>query len=262
MRYIIITKKTIIICGAVILAIALFFCIFKVNEEFVIANTKNKLLPIYSVQRNDKKIAISFDAAWGNEDTEQLISILKRFNAKATFFVVGEWVDKFPNSVKALADAGHDIENHSDTHPHMPKLSHTDMIKEINDCNNKIQNITKRRPQLFRPPYGDYDNNLIKAVSEQGMFCIQWDVDSLDWKNKTAFEIENKVVGKVNDGSVVLFHNAAKNTPEALPDILEKLTQKGYEFVTVSELIYLDNYYIDHTGRQHVNPITSLSSFN
>ncbi|MGN0173444.1 MAG: polysaccharide deacetylase family protein, partial [Acutalibacteraceae bacterium] len=116
------------------------------------------------------------DAPWGNEDTENLIEIFKKYNVKVTFFVVGEWVDKYPESVKALSDAGHEIMNHSNTHPHMPQLSIEKMTEEINACNDKIEKITGKRPTLFRAPYGDYDNNLIDVLSSLNMYCIQWDV--------------------------------------------------------------------------------------
>lgn len=167
--------------------------------------------------------------------------------------MVGEWVDKYPESVKALADAGHEIMNHSDTHPHMPQLSIEKMTEQINACNDKIEKITGRRPTLFRAPYGDYDNNLIDALSSLNMYCIQWDVDSLDWKDYTADKISERVLSKVRPGSICLFHNAAKHTPEALPIILEKLIADGYEIVPISQLIMTNNFTINHEGRQIAN---------
>ena len=202
----------------------------------------------------DQKIcSISFDAAWGNEDTEDLIRILEKYNVKTTFFVVGSWVDKYPESVKQLSDAGHEVMNHSDTHPHMTKLSKEDMLKELNSCNDKIQKITGVRPTLFRPPYGDYSNDVISTVRENQMYTIQWDTDSLDWKDLSKEDIFKRVTENVKPGSIVLFHNAAKNTPQALPMILEKLTNDGYKIVPISELIIKDNFTIDHTGKQIPN---------
>ena len=208
------------------------------------------MLPIYCVDTEKKCVALTFDAAWGNEDTQDLIDTLKKYNAKATFFLVGSWVDKYPESVKALADAGHSIQNHSNSHPNLPQLSTEGITKEITLCNEKIQKITKKCPTLIRPPYGDYSNNVIEAVNGLGMYTIQWDVDSLDWKDLSADEIYNRVVNKVQNGSIVLFHNAALNTPEALGKILETLSKDGYKFVTVEELIYKKDYTIDHTGKQ------------
>jgi len=188
---------------------------------------------------------------WGNEDTQELIEILGRYKVKATFFVVGEWVDKYPESVKALHDAGHEIINHSNTHAHYPQLSVDEIVADLNACNDKIERVTGVRPNLVRLPYGDYDDNAINAVRSIGMEPIQWDVDSLDWKDLSAAEITQRVTSKVGPGSIVLFHNAALHTPEALPEIIETLLQEGYTFVPISEIILDGEYTIDHTGRQH-----------
>lgn len=210
-----------------------------------------KDLPIYSVEKGEEKIcSISFDAAWGNEDTHDLIQILEKYNVKTTFFVVGGWVDKFPESVKELNDAGHEIMNHSDTHPHMPKLDAAQMQQEIKACDDKIEAVTGKRPILFRPPYGDYNDAVVKNLRDMGHYTVQWDVDSLDWKNLSPDAIYDRVVKRVQPGSIVLFHNAAKNTPAALPRILETLTNDGYKIVPISELIYRENFTVDHAGKQ------------
>ena len=129
---------------------------------------------------------------WGNEDTQELIDILDRFQVKATFFVVGDWVDKYPESVKALHDAGHEVMNHSNTHAHYPQLSPQAVVDDLNACNDKIEAVTGVRPTLVRLPYGDYDDNAIRAVRSIGMEPIQWDVDSLDWKELPAQEIAQR----------------------------------------------------------------------
>lgn len=218
----------------------------------VTASTPKRLLPIYAVGREegDKVISLSFDAAWGNEDTETLIEILGKYNIKATFFLVGEWVTKYPESVKALSDAGHEIMNHSDTHPHMSKLSREQMASEINACNDRIEAITGVRPTLFRAPYGEYCDALIEVLAGLGMYCIQWDVDSLDWKDPTPQAIADRVCKMVRPGSICLFHNAAKNTPAALPGLIERLVADGYGFAPISQNIYKEEYHIDHEGRQ------------
>ena len=214
------------------------------------ASATARQLPIYCVQRDQKLVSISFDAAWGNEDTQQLIDILGQYNVKATFFVVGEWADKYPESVKALAEAGHEVMNHSNTHAHYPQLSVDEVVADLNACNDKIEAITGVRPTLVRLPYGDYDDNSISAVRSIGMEPIQWDVDSLDWKDLPAEEITQRVTSRVQPGSIVLFHNAALHTPEALPAILSTLLQEGYTFVPISQIILTQPYTIDHTGRQ------------
>lgn len=196
---------------------------------------------------NDRRTLTS---PWGNEDTQQLIDILGKYNVKATFFVVGEWVDKYPESVKALHDAGHEIMNHSNDHAHFNSLSTDEIIEDLNACNDKIEAVTGVRPTLFRCPYGEYDDHVINAVRSIGMEPIQWDCDSLDWKDLSVTDITKRVTSKVQPGSIVLFHNAAKNTPEALPSIIEYLLQEGYTFVPISEIILKGEYTIDHTGRQ------------
>lgn len=218
------------------------------------ASATPRQLPIYCVQRDQKMVSLSFDAAWGNEDTQQLIDILGKYGVSATFFVVGEWVDKYPESVLALHEAGHEVMNHSDDHAHFTKLSQTEMQQNINACNDKIEAVTGVRPTLFRPPYGEYDDHVVLATRALGMEPIQWDVDSLDWKDLSAADITQRVTGKVQSGSIVLFHNAAKHTPEALSGILDYLLQEGYTVVPISQLILPGehgvDYTIDHTGRQ------------
>ena len=225
-----------------------------VNSPAVVASATKRQLPIYCVQRDQKMLSISFDAAWGNEDTQQLIDILGKYDIKATFFVVGDWVDKYPESVKALHDAGHEVMNHSNHHDHFSKLSREEIVADVNACNDKIETVTGVRPTLIRPPYGEYDDNVISAIRSAGMEPIQWDVDSLDWKEIPASEITQRVTSRVQPGSIVLFHNAAKHTPEALPGLIEAILQQGYTFVPISELIlpgeYNTDYTIDHTGKQ------------
>ena len=228
---------------------ALMFAVVNVPAVISASGTARQL-PIYCVQRDQKVVSISFDAAWGNEDTGQLIEILGKYQIPATFFVVGEWVDKYPQSVKQLHEAGHEIQNHSNTHAHYPQLSAGEVVADLNTCNDKIEGVTGVRPTLVRLPYGDYDDMSINAVRSIGMEPIQWDVDSLDWKDLSAGEITKRVTTKVGPGSIVLFHNAAKHTPEALPDIIETLLRDGYTFVPISQIILKGDYTIDHTGRQ------------
>ncbi len=252
MRFFIITKRHLTVALSLILGFGIL-TVGVFSYQSLAAN--DRLVPIYCVDdNNQKKIAISFDAAWGNEDTEELISILDKYKVKATFFVVGSWVDKFPESVKQLSDAGHDVQNHSNSHPHMPKLSVQQMTEELNTCNEKISAITGKKPTLFRAPYGDYNNTMLETVTKNDMYTIQWDVDSRDWKSDyTTDMIVRGVCDNAKSGSIVLFHNAAKNTPKALPIILETLIAEGYQFELISDLIYKDNYTIDHSGKQIKN---------
>ncbi len=254
MKIFVITKKTGI---ALAVTLALMFSLIYIGKAELLPTSSTKRdLPIYCVQKaeNDKVVALSFDAAWGNEDTGKLIEIMDKYKVKTTFFVVGGWVDKFPESVKQLSDAGHEIMNHSDTHPHMTQISVEKMKQEVESCDKKIEAITGKKPTLFRAPYGDYDNKVVGTMRDTGHFTIQWDVDSLDWKDLSASEITDRVLKKVKPGSICLFHNAALHTPEALPMIIESLQKDGYKIVPVSELIYKENFTIDPSGMQIPNP--------
>lgn len=210
----------------------------------------DRKLPIYSVDTQEKKIAISFDAAWGADYTDDLLKILKDHNVKTTFFLVGIWVDKYPDMVKKISDEGHEIGNHSAKHPKMSTLSKEQIIEELNSTSKKIEDITGKPTVLLRPPFGDYNNRLVETSHELGYQVIQWDVDSLDYKDYGTEAIVDRVLKKVSNGSIVLFHNNATYTSKALPIILDKLQAEGYKIVPISELILQENYYIDHTGRQ------------
>lgn len=254
MKIWVISKKHGIILAAVLLILSVLIVLG--NYQITSVSKTQKDLPIYCVDKGEEKVlSISFDAAWGNEDTQTLIDILDKYNVKATFFVVGGWVDKYPESVKALHDAGHEIMNHSDTHPHMTQISTAKMAEELNACSDKIEKVTGTRPTLFRAPYGDYNDSVVQTVRENGCFTIQWDVDSLDWKDLSGTEIYERVTSKVKPGSIVLFHNAALHTPEALPNIIEKLQSDGYKFVPISELIFKENYAIDPSGKQYTQEV-------
>lgn len=207
-------------------------------------------LPIYSVDRGDKKIAITFDCAWENSNTNALIDILDEYDARGTFFVTGDWCDRYPEDVKKFHDAGHEVENHSDQHPHVAGMNVNDLINDTKECSRKIEMITGEAPRLYRAPYGEFDDSLITTLEGMGMKVIQWDVDSVDWKKPSAEEIKKKVLGKVKSGSILLFHNDLDNTTAALPEILRSLKADGYELVGVEDMIYFDNYTINSDGTQ------------
>ena len=180
MKIFILGRKQLGILACIVIAILIVFGVCFWQADLVMTERANKLLPVYCVEKEEKVCAISFDAAWGNEDTEKLIEILEQYKVKTTFFLVGDWVRKYPESVKALHDAGHEIMNHSSTHPHMPKLSREDMKKELAECNALIEAVTGNVPALHRPPYGEYSNALIEVLRSMNMTGVQWDVDRLD----------------------------------------------------------------------------------
>ena len=239
------------------LLILLLFSILIINKsnnfDLISVFSSTKELPIYSVERQDKKIAISFDAAYGDEYTLDILDTLDKNKIKSTFFLVKFWIDKYPHQVKEIYNRGHEIGNHSATHPNMSTLSREQIIEEINSTGQAIFELTQEEPILFRPPFGDYNDLLIQTCRELGYYPIQWDIDSLDWKELGVQSVVDTVTRNVESGSIVLFHNNAKYIKEYLPIVIERLLEKGYEIVPVSELIHFDNYTIDNSGRQIPN---------
>lgn len=221
----------------------------------VSSNVNGRELPIYCVQTEEKKVALSFDAAWGNEDTRQILDILKKHNIHVTFFMTGGWVEKYPDDVKAIHEAGHDLGNHSENHKNMSQLSEEEKTSELMTVHNKVKELTGVEMNLFRPPYGDYDDAVILNATKNGYYTIQWDVDSLDWKDYGIDSIVDTVVNHKNlgNGSIILCHNGAKYTKDALEAMITRLGEKGYKIVPVSELIYREDYHMDVTGRQIKN---------
>ena len=199
MKLILLKRKILSLGICLLCAVAMFYIVS--HPAVIGAAATTRQLPIYCVQRDQKVVSLSFDAAWGNEDTQTLIDILSKYNIKVTFFVVGEWVDKYPESVKALADAGHEIMNHSNDHAHFNSLSAEEIVADINACNDKIQAVTGVRPTLFRPPYGEYDDHVISAVRGMGMEPIQWDVEALAAVGKPWGTIDSRSKSKNNGGS-------------------------------------------------------------
>ncbi len=210
-----------------------------------------KELPIYSVQTEEKKVSITFDCAWGADDISKILDTLEKEKVRATFFFVGKWAEKFPDKVKMISKSGHDIANHSYSHFRMGSLDEGKIKSEITLCSEKLKEITGREINLFRAPYGDYNNSVVKTAEKLGYYTIQWDVDSLDWKKGISkSEIFNRVTGKVTPGSIILFHNDTSYTAEVLPELITELKKKEYSIVPVSELIYKENYSIDFSGKQ------------
>lgn len=209
-------------------------------------------LPVYCVRTDKPQVALSFDAAWGNEDTQTILDILASHNVKVTFFMTGGWVDSYPEDVKRIAEAGHDLGNHSQNHKNMSQLSTTEQKEELMQVHEKVKALTGIDMDLFRPPYGDYDNSVVRTAKACGYLPIQWDVDSLDWKDYGVDSIiqtvtEHKHLG---NGSIILMHNGAKYTAQALETVITTLQAKGYELVPISRLVYRENYTMDSEGRQ------------
>ena len=224
--------------------------------DSVATSAAKKKLPIYCVDTKGKKeVAISFDAAWGADDTDTLLDILDKNDVNATFFLCGYWVEKYPEEVKKIYEAGNDIGNHSDTHPHSSQLSLEQNKKNLMDCHNKIKDLLGIDANLYRPPFGEYNDTVLTAALECGYYPVQWDIDSLDWKEYGVDHEINQVLNHkhLGNGSIILFHNDAKYTPDSLDAIIKGLKEKGYDIVPISQLIHTENYAMDHEGRQIPN---------
>ncbi|MDP4134223.1 MAG: polysaccharide deacetylase family protein [Bacillota bacterium] len=214
---------------------------------------KENILPIYSVETKEAAVSITFDCAWTAEDLPSIEKTLEEYNCPATFFVVGSWAEKYPDAVLSLFKKGHEVAGHSYNHAHYNSLSAEALTADMQKCDAVIKDITGSNTKIFRAPYGEYNENVVRTATSSGRTLIQWDLDSLDWKDLTESEMEARILPNVKNGSIILFHNGTKNTASALPAILKALKDKGYSFKTVSDLMYHDNYYIDHAGRQFKN---------
>ncbi|MBR2719145.1 MAG: polysaccharide deacetylase family protein [Clostridia bacterium] len=208
-------------------------------------------LPVYCVEREDNVITVSFDASWGGDQTLRILDLLDQYNAKATFFLVGIWVDKYPDLVKEIHARGHEIGNHSDSHPEMSKLSSERIIRELDGCSDKIEALTGERPTSFRPPYGDYDNEVVTVSRAEGYEVVQWSIDSLDWKNKGAEDLIRRATKNVQKGDIILFHNDSKYILDALPTILKTYQEQGFTMIPAREILLEGETTIDVQGKQH-----------
>lgn len=250
--YFISKKERLIACIAgmclLVFATTLFLNSSPVNT--VAVSGSDKLLPIYKVATTEQNVAISFDASWGATRTGKILDILDEFEIKTTFFLVNIWLEDYPDKAKEIVARGHEIGMHSVSHPDFTKLNEEQIKKELLDNQKMIKDITGFEANLFRPPFGAYNNKVIRICSELNIYPIQWSIDSLDWKSISATDMVRRVT-KADAGDIVLFHNDGANTPYALVEILKDFEKRGLKVVPISELIYKEDYYIDVNGVQH-----------
>lgn len=233
-----------------VFACMLALVVFLTNSGTIYFGYAKRLVPIYSVETKEKKVALTFDAAWGSDKTEKIVETLKENGVGGTFFLVGFWIEKNEDKVKLIDDAGIDIGTHSSSHPKMSTLSESAMTQELQGSMDLITKITGKEVKFFRPPFGDYNDKLINVATGLGLKTIQWDVDTLDWKGISAEDILARVKASVKNGSIILCHNNSDHILEALPLIIEYLKSEGYKMVNISELVYDSNYIIDNNGLQ------------
>ncbi len=243
------TIKIVIAMLIVVILLTVSFGGVQLAEVFFGYSTRK--VPVYCVDTQNKQVAISFDAAWGADKTDGILEILKEYNVSATFFLVGFWVDEYEEEVKKISDAGIEIGTHSESHPDMAKLDAETIKTELTTSIEKIEKITNKKVELFRAPFGSYNNTLLEQAEDLGLITIQWDVDTLDWKGLSAQDMCSRVLDKVKNGSIILMHNNSDNILDGLRMILDRLTMQGYEITSVGELVYKDNFEIDRNGVQH-----------
>lgn len=246
---IIIRRKTLAV-ALMSLVICLMLLSAIINGNVMEVSASAREIPIYSVENDEGKVSVTFDCAWGADDIPEILRILKEKNVKATFFVVGEWARRNPEETKMIAEQGHDLANHSENHFKMSVLNSDKIRKEILDCSKTIEEITGVKTDLFRPPYGDYNNSVISIARQNGYFTIQWSLDSLDWKPGTTQEAILDRISKVSSGDIILFHNDTSHTAKILGKVIDIIREKGLNPVPVSELILRENYEVQNNGRQ------------
>ncbi len=247
-------KASIVAAASLIIAFAVLTASVGVtNSAGVYFCKSTRKVPVYGVDTDKKVIALTFDAAWGADKTQGILDIMSEYNAKGTFFLVGFWIDKYEKETKAIAEAGFEIGNHSRNHLNMPKLSENEIENEIEYVNDRVFDLTGKKPKYFRAPFGDYDNKLMTSLEGLNMVGVQWSIDSLDWKGLSAKQIYDRVVPKVKSGDIVLFHNNSDHVLDALPMVLTALRAQGFEFVTIADLVLTEGYTIDSNGIQHRN---------
>lgn len=249
----IVVKKYKIIIAAVLIAVVIMGVVVAVTVTKTQQASAQavKLVPVYNVSTTQSNVALSFDAAWGSDKTLQILDLLDTYNVKATFFLVGFWIDKYPELVLEIHNRGHLIGNHSTNHPHFNTLSEEEMILEIETTSKKIKAITGEEVEYFRAPYGEYNDTLITLLGERNIKCIQWNVDSLDWQGITGKQITSNILTKVSKGSIILCHNNSDNILNALPLVLLGLQNKNLTSVRMDDLVIQKDYYIDNNGTQH-----------
>lgn len=239
----------------IFLIICLMVSSIMINRNIQVFSEDYDAEPIYSVDTDEKVVSLTFDVNWAEKDNlPRILDVLDKYNIKGTFFVIGKWVnDSEENSdkLKRLSERGHEIGNHSYIHPMFTKINDSRIQDELKKTDEIIEKYTGEKTKLFRFPSGDYNKECLKRVRNLGYMAIQWNVDSVDWKELGADVEYNRVMKGVKPGSIILFHNNAKYTPDNLDRIIKELKDQGYAFKPVGEMIYYENYFVDKDGRQH-----------
>lgn len=251
-------KQKIYTYAVSLVTVVLLFCVASslnqsTQNTVQTSTTTQKRLPIYNVETKENKVALTMNCAWNADDIDSILETLKNNNTKITFFMVGEWIEKYPEAAKKINEAGHEIASHSNTHPHVNNLSYNENIEEIEKSNDKIEEVTGQRTKIYRAPYGEYNDTVIKAAQDKGYYIIQWNLDTLDYTGLTRDEMWNRLKDKIKSGDIILTHNGTKHTADSLEQIIKNIKAKNLEIVRISDLIYKDRYTINSNGTQIKN---------
>ncbi|MCC3378081.1 polysaccharide deacetylase family sporulation protein PdaB [Paenibacillus farraposensis] len=229
-------KRFFIVIAAAVFAIGVIY----VETDNITVFSEETPSAVYSVPTAKKLIALTFDISWGDKRTAPILKVLEdKKVTKATFFLSSPWSKTHPDLVNQIKDSGFEIGSHGHKHENYSSLSDEEIRKQISTAHTTLTELTGQAPKLIRMPNGDFDKRVLQVASTLGYKTIQWDTDSLDWKNPGTQVIIDRVVNKAHPGDIVLLHasDSCKQTHEALPVIIDKLRAQGYEFVTVSELL-------------------------
>ncbi|MDD2421879.1 MAG: LysM peptidoglycan-binding domain-containing protein [Heliobacteriaceae bacterium] len=194
-------------------------------------------IPVFRGNPGKKTVALTFDATYGDNQTDTLLAVLAENGIRATWFISGIWAENFPALLQKIQAAGHEIGNHSQTHPHMTKLPPVEMRTQITEAARMIRAVTGMSTGLFRPPFGEYDQTLLDVAAGLGYRTIMWTIDTLDWQNPGPDAVVQRVAAGLQNGAIILMHNAAPDTATALPRVIQEIQRQGYGFGTVSGVI-------------------------
>ncbi|MDR7318444.1 polysaccharide deacetylase family sporulation protein PdaB [Brevibacillus nitrificans] len=231
-------KQVLIITAAILMAAGIGYA----EQDMISAFSGGSQAPqaIYKVDTKEKKIALTFDISWGESRTVPILDILKAKNVtKSTIFLSSPWSQRHPEIVKRIKEDGFEIGSHGHKHDNYSKYTDEEVRSQIGKADTILTEMTGKKPSLIRMPNGDFDKRVLQIAGDMGYTVIQWDTDSKDWTNPGTENIINNVLSKAHPGDIILMHasDSCKETHLALPVIIDKLRQQGYEFVTVSELI-------------------------
>ena len=254
------TKKQLIRIGGIAAAAiaAVLIIIFGVAGS-VTASADEEKCPVNRVERGDNRVALTFDCAWDAAGTDRLLEALAKSDTRATFFVTGEFCDEHSAAVRKIASAGHSVQNGSDKNLHIAGMNVNDLIVDTNEAAKKIHSITGVQPCFYRAPYCDYDEKSLITLEGMGYRAVGASVDSGDLDDPDPASVKRRVTGKAESGSIILFHNDAPVTADAVQEIVTALKQKGFGLVKLEELLFEDNYIVDGTGTQKFRPALSAS---